>query len=101
VRFSGKKAKDLTDKAPWKRIAHDIGLGLSDLVSVIQPEVIVIGGSVGSYFDRYKQPLMETLHRYELPITKVPPVIGATRPDDAVLYGCYDLAKSVYGKTDS
>ncbi len=101
VRLYGKKAKDITDKATWKRIAHDIGLGLSDLISVIQPEVIVIGGSVGSYFDRYKKPLEETLHRYELPLTKVPPIIGAARPDDAVLYGCYDLAKSVYGKIDS
>lgn len=101
VRLYGKKAKDITDKATWKRIAHDIGLGLSDLVSVIQPEVIVIGGSVGSYFDRYKQPLLDTLRRYELPITKVPPVIGAARPDDAVLYGCYDLAKKVHGKTNT
>ena len=98
VRRYGKRAHDITDKATWKRIAHDIGLGLSDLISVIQPEVIVIGGSVGCYFDRFKEPLLEMLHRYELPITKVPPIIGAARPDDAVLYGCYDLAKSTYGR---
>ena len=101
VRIYGKKAHDITDKETWKRIAHDIGLGLSDLISVIQPEVIVIGGSVGQYFDRFKEPLEETLHRYELPITKVPPIVAAARPDDAVLYGCYDLAKSVYGKANS
>lgn len=101
VRRYGKRAHDITDKATWDRIAHDIGLGLSDLISVIQPEVVVLGGSVGVYFDRFKEPLLKTLHRYELPITQVPPIIAASRPDDAVLYGCYDLAKSRYGKTDS
>jgi len=99
VRRYGKKAKDITDEATWKQIAHDIAIGLSDLISVIQPEVIVIGGSVGSYFDRYEKHLLETLHRYELPITKVPPIVPASRPDDAVLYGCYDLAKAANGTT--
>jgi glucokinase len=100
VRLYGKKAQDITDASTWKRIAHDIGLGLSDLISVIQPEVIVLGGSVGQYLDRFKTPLEEVLHRYELPITKVPPIIAAARPDDAVLYGCYDLVKGVYGKSN-
>jgi len=98
VQIYGKRAHDITDKETWERIAHDIGFGLSDLISVTQPEVVVIGGSVGVYFERFRQPLMEVLHRYELPITKVPPVIGAGRPEDAVLYGCYDLAKSIYGR---
>lgn len=101
VRLYGKRAHDITDKTTWKRIAHDLGLGLSDLISVVQPEVVVLGGSVGCYFDRFKEPLLETLHRYELPITKVPPIIAASRPDDAVLYGCYDLVKARYGKADS
>lgn len=101
VRLYGKRARDITDKTTWKHIAHDLGTGLSDLISVIQPEVVVLGGSVGVYFDRFKKPLLETLHHYELPITRVPPIIAASRPDDAVLYGCYDLAKSRYGKADS
>lgn len=101
VRRYGKKARDIHDASTWKHIAHDIAIGLSDLISVIQPEVIVIGGSVGTYFERFEKPLLETLHRYELPITPVPPVLPAVRPDDAVLYGCYDLAKAVYGKVHS
>jgi len=101
VRRYGKKARDITDKATWKLIAHDLGIGLSDLISVIQPEVVVLGGSVGKYFDQFKEPLEQILHKYELPITKVPPIIAASRPDDAVLYGCYDLVKNGHGKTNS
>lgn len=99
VRRYGKMAKDIQDKKVWRHIAHDIGIGISDLISVIQPDIIVLGGSVGAYFDRFKEPLLETLHKYELPITKVPPIISAARPEDAVLYGCYDLAKAFNGKT--
>jgi predicted NBD/HSP70 family sugar kinase len=101
VRLYGKRAKDIQDVATWRHIAHNIGLGLSDLISVIQPEVIIIGGSIGTYFEQFKKPLMETLHRYELPITPVPPIIPAARSDDAVLYGCYDFAKASHGKAHS
>lgn len=99
VRQYGKMAKDIHDSKTWRHIAHDIGIGLSDLISVIQPDVIVIGGSVGGYFERFEKYLLEVLHRYELPITKVPPIVAAARPADAVLYGCYDYAKASYGKT--
>lgn len=100
VRRYGKKARDITDKTTWKHISRDLAVGLTDLIAVIQPQVIIIGGSVGNYLDRYKEPLTEALKRYEIPLVPIPPIVKAKRPDDAVLYGCYDLAKSVYGKAN-
>ena len=35
--------------------------------------------------------------RYALPVIKIPEIIQARRPEKAVAYGCYDLAKQVYG----
>lgn len=101
VRRYGKKARDINDKTTWRHISHDLALGLIDLIAVIQPQVIVIGGSVGNYLDRFKDHLIEALKRYETPLVPIPPIVGAKRPDDAVLYGCYDLAKSMYGKPRS
>ena len=101
VRRYGKKARDITDKMTWKHIAHDLAIGLIDLIAVVQPQVIIIGGSVGNYLERFKKPLDEYLKRYEMPLVPIPPIVEAKRPDDAVLYGCYDLAKSLYGKADS
>jgi len=98
VKKYGKRAHDITDKNSWEEIAHNVGIGLSDLICVVQPDIIVLGGSVGQYLERFKEPLERVLHRYELPLTKVPPVIAASRPDDAVLYGCYDLVSNIYGK---
>jgi predicted NBD/HSP70 family sugar kinase len=66
----------------------------------VQPEVIVIGGSVGGHLSRFKDFLEKELKKFETPLIPIPPIRQAQRPDDAVLYGCYDLAKSVYGKAD-
>jgi len=101
VQRYGKKARDITDEATWKHISHDLALGLIDLIAVMQPQVIIIGGSVGHYLDRYKEHLLAALRRYEMPLVPIPPIIKAKRPEEAVIYGCYDLAKSVYGKVPS
>lgn len=100
VKRYGKRAHDITSESTWKHIARDLSVGFIDLIAVVQPQVIVIGGSVGNYLERFEQPLLEALKRHETPLVTVPPIIKAKRPDDAVLYGCYDLAKSVYGKTN-
>jgi predicted NBD/HSP70 family sugar kinase len=93
----GKKAQDITDAATWRLICKDISTGLIDLIAVIQPEVIVLGGSVGTYYKRYGAYLQEALARYDNPLVPIPPIRQAARPEQAVVYGCYDLAKSRYG----
>ena len=58
---------------------------------------IVIGGSVGTYFDRYGKFLEAELKKFETPLVKAPALRGAARPEEAVIYGCYDYAKQLYG----
>jgi predicted NBD/HSP70 family sugar kinase len=93
----GKKAMDITDKETWQHISRDLSLGFVELIAILQPEVIVIGGSVGTYFERYGQFLNDELKSYDMPLLSIPPVIGAQRPEEAVVYGCYDLAKQRFG----
>jgi len=94
----GKKAMDITDEKTWKAITRDLSLGLIELIAITQPDVIVIGGSVGTYFDRYGDLLDQSLQRFHLPLATIPPVVGAQRAEEAVVYGCYDLARAVFGK---
>jgi predicted NBD/HSP70 family sugar kinase len=101
VRRYGKRARDISDAVTWKHIAQDLAVGFFDLIAVVQPQVIIVGGSVGNYLERYKAPLKAALGEHEVPLVPIPPIIKAKRPEDAVLYGCYDLAKSMYGKVDS
>lgn len=100
VRRYGKKASEITDEKTWREISHDLALGIIDLVAVIQPQIIVFGGSVGEHLDRYKKPLTEALKRYETPLVPIPEIAQAKRPEEAVLFGCYDLAKSTYGRAN-
>jgi glucokinase len=92
----GKQASDIQDQATWQKICRDIAHGILPLIAVMEPEVVVIGGSVGTYFDRYGDLLAKELKKYELPLSKTPVLCQAQRPEEAVVYGCYDLAKQVY-----
>lgn len=97
VRRYGQKAADITDPDTWRQIASDLAVGLLDLIAVVQPEVIIIGGGVGTHFQRYRQFLEADLKEYENPLLPIPPLREAARPEEAVIYGCYELAKAHYG----
>jgi glucokinase len=93
----GKMAKDITDESTWRQIAHDLSLGFLELIAIFEPDIIVVGGSVGTYFKQYGKFIKTELLKYHLPLVPIPPIIGAQRPEEAVVYGCYDIAKEVYG----
>jgi N-acylmannosamine kinase len=92
----GKMAKDITDESTWESISQDLAKGMIELIAMAEPQVIVIGGSVGEYFDRYKDPLKKAIAKYHVPLIKMPVLVQAQRPDQAVIYGCYDIAKQEY-----
>jgi predicted NBD/HSP70 family sugar kinase len=98
VQRFGKRAEDIHDEATWKRICHDLVPGFMELIAITEADVIVVGGSVGTYFERYHEFLKDDLAKFETPLLKIPPLLAAKRPEEAVIYGCYDLAKQTYGK---
>ncbi len=89
----GKKAQDITDEKTWQAIARDLAKGLIELIAITEPEVIVFGGSVGAHFGKYGHLVEIELKKYHLPLVPIPPLRAAERPEEAVIYGCYDLAK--------
>lgn len=93
----GKRATELEDTAAWQTISRDIAKGLIHCIAITQPEVIVIGGGVGTAFDKYAEFLEQALSNYHMPQYTLPKLTQAQRPEEAVVYGCYDLAKQVYG----
>lgn len=93
VRRFGKQASAISDDTTWQIIARDIAIGLTDLSAVIRPEVIVLGGSVGDYLPRFRKPLLQAMQQFATPLTPVPAIQEAHRPREAVVYGCYYLAR--------
>jgi predicted NBD/HSP70 family sugar kinase len=97
VKRFGKRAEDIHDAKTWQIIAHDLAQGLIDLIAIVEPEVIVFGGGVGQFLERFEKPLKTELKRYENPMLPIPPLRKAARPEQAVIYGCYDVAKANHG----
>lgn len=92
----GKKASEIDDQATWQAISRNIAKGLITLLSITEPDIVVIGGGVGTHFHKYGDQLEKEVKKYDLPLINIPKIIGASRPEDAVIYGCYDYAKEKY-----
>ncbi|QQS17852.1 ROK family protein [Candidatus Saccharibacteria bacterium] len=50
----GKPASEIHDPAIWKKISRNLTPGFLQLIAVLQPEVIVVGGGAGHYLARSK-----------------------------------------------
>ncbi len=94
----GKRAADITDEATWRDIVKTFSVGILSLLATVQPDAVVIGGGVGSHFDHFGHLLTDELKRFETPLVPVPPILPAKKPEEAVIYGCYELLKAQHGQ---
>jgi glucokinase len=85
-------AKDITNERTWQQIADRISRGFLAVVPMIQPDVIIIGGSIGTYFNRFGTQLEAILREKLPPHIACPTFRQAKHPEEAVLYGCYYYA---------
>ena len=91
----GKFARDIKSKRVWNKIADRISRGFLAVIPIIQPDVIIIGGSIGTYFDQYSAQLTGIL-KEKLPAhIPLPTFVRAKYPEQAVIYGCYYYALDV------
>jgi glucokinase len=90
----GLRASDITDEQIWKEVCHNLSLGIVNIAAAYTPDLIIIGGGVGQHFAKFGHILNETV-RANTPVSvHACPIIGATRSEEAVIYGAYLLAKN-------
>lgn len=89
-----KKASEIDDDQAWEQIADAIGYGVAIASSTLQPDVIIFGGGVGQFADRFIPRVSKYMDRVLHPISKRPKLMTAQNPEKVVIYGCYQLAKS-------
>lgn len=94
----GKYAYEIEDEKTWEEIAHSLSIGFQHLIAVLQPELLVVGGSIGTHFDKFSRYLNDDLNqmvkKFSDDLFELPKIIQAEHPQQAVVYGCYLLAKS-------
>jgi beta-glucoside kinase len=93
VQKYGKLASQIDDPKIWRDFAKKLALGLDPLLAAFQPEVVIIGGGVGAHFAKFGDKLDMELIKLSNKMVKVPPIVQAKRPEEAVIYGCYEYIR--------
>lgn len=89
----GSYARDIHDPRIWRQIADKISRGFLVLIPTLQPDVIIIGGSIGTYFTHYGPYLKNILKDKLSAHITLPEIRQAAHPEEAVIYGCFYYAK--------
>ncbi len=89
-------AKDITDPAIWQQISTPLALGLQASVTILNPEVVVFGGSVGAQFDRFADHISDFFNNHPFNTLPTPVFAKAFNPDECVLLGAYELARTAH-----
>jgi predicted NBD/HSP70 family sugar kinase len=89
----GKRASDIEDPAIWKDYVRGLASGIGELAAILTPEVFIMGGGVGDHLEKFEVFLNDELKKYQNKLVNIPPIIKAKRPEEAVIYGCYELIK--------
>lgn len=85
-------ARDITLSTTWNEIADRISRGFLAIIPLAQPDIVVIGGSIGTYFNRYSATLASILQEKLPKHIPLPVLSQAKHPEQAVSYGCYYYA---------
>ena len=93
----GKKAEQLDNPFAWKSYARDVARGLGALLAVLQPDAVIIGGSVGAHLEKFDEPLTQELKKNTDRMVAIPPIIKAVKAEEAVIYGCYEYIRQQIG----
>jgi len=102
VDLFGKQASEITDPATWQQIGLNLAQGLGIVCSILQPEVIIFGGGAGVHAQACIPTIREFLAQHLHANVRQPQaIVLAQRSDDAVLYGCYDLARQIYTENNT
>ena len=88
----GQYAHDITNKQTWNEIADRISRGFLAIIPTLQPDIVIIGGSIGTYFDHFGRQLQAILKEKLPSHIPCPKFIQAKYPELAVIYGCYYYA---------
>ena len=89
----GKYASEISKPRQWQNIADRISRGFLVIIPIIQPELIIVGGSLGENFKKLDL-FLEQIVRENLPEgISCPEIVQAKKPREAVIYGCFEFAK--------
>ena len=91
----GQFGRDDDNPEHWQAWAKDVALGVHELMAMLQPDVIIIGGSMGEHIHKYRDYLRAEISQSRSQTVKMPSLVGAKYPDTAVINGGYIACKQL------
>ena len=88
----GKIAADIDDPQIWDTIARDLAIGLSNMILMLSPDRIVLGGGVSVHFDKFQHLLMRHLESFKQ-YYPLPTIVQAKFQETAAVMGALILAE--------
>lgn len=88
----GMYGSDVTDPIIWQDYAERVAVGLQILISLLEPDHLIIGGSMGTHYAKYAEQLQNILNERIAKHMAVTTLSQAAHPEEAVIYGCYYYA---------
>jgi glucokinase len=88
-----KIAAEITSKKDWDEIAKNISTGLYNLITIIQPDLIILGGGVSVHYNHFITPLRTYLDKFNS-LYPIPPIKKAEYVETAPLIGALLMAQS-------
>jgi predicted NBD/HSP70 family sugar kinase len=85
----GQYGSDVTDPDIWQNYAERVAVGMQILISLLEPDHVIIGGSMGTHFAKYGDLLQAILNERIAKHMAVTTISQAAHPEEAVIYGCY------------
>jgi predicted NBD/HSP70 family sugar kinase len=65
-----------------------IGLAVANLVSLLDPEIVILGGGVANAGHLLLRPIRAAVRRYAQPLTRSVPIRRSALGNNASLFGC-------------
>lgn len=91
IRRFGKPGYEITDKTVWDIYSRDLSVGLFNLMTIISPSVVVLGGGLSVHYPKFHDQLLQ--HLKELPeYYPLPPIVQAKLVEEAPITGALLLA---------
>ncbi|NMB24075.1 MAG: ROK family protein [Firmicutes bacterium] len=93
------QAGDELAKAIVQEVAFYLGIGLANIISGLDPDIVVLGGGVMNSADILLPPAIQLVERHlTVRGAKVPPIEASDIHDDVALWGAMALARAAAGK---
>ncbi len=89
---NGKYGSEVDDPAVWDDYAERAATGFQLLIPLLEPDYVVVGGSMGTHFAKYATKLQSLLDDRIAKHMGAVKIVQANNPEEAVVDGCYYYA---------